>query len=539
MSEVEDTRAGLRRNLEALLDLLQVLEERRVFKRPENRLARDEVVRRLVSAERRLEQEGADLPAVREELMQARFQLQEQQRLRGRLWDFFFMRNVLLVAFQVSMLVLVVWWSASPCGPSEILKVPKIYVALGAAAAIIKTLHWIHQKTSRLDYRPRFLTTYLVAPFMGATSGMVSYLAVSSGLLSLNATPPKEQGSLALFAVTIAVGWNWMPVFDWMATLAARVLASQGAPAPAKPAAASDARPAAAADDPAFAHRDVLDRAVAYARELGAVEAVSWGPKYVGGQPTAAVALRFHVTEKRGALDPKRRVAPTFLGLPTDVVVSASLPEVDAPRLDADQPRPVGPGAEIGLAQDRAARGTLGAWLTKADRVFALTARHVVYPGATRALSSPAGSTAAPNVVGELADSDEALDVAWATVSKPLADLSDQVGGLGQAFEGVLDLDGLRSASVELSGAESGTNIVSGTASWMVLVDSGERKLLVETGAQRIGPGDAGAVWFVRDQAKAAAMHTRTITFGGGFASVATPMAAILERTGMRLWRRQ
>ena len=81
----------------------------------------------------------------------------------------------------------------------------------GFAGAVLKALYWLQFQINKGLLRPRWLSYFIVAPFIGVLLGGVSGLIVHVGFKLASGTPPStpDWRTVGLFAAFAGFNWEW------------------------------------------------------------------------------------------------------------------------------------------------------------------------------------------------------------------------------------------------------------------------------------------------------------------------------------------
>jgi hypothetical protein len=150
-----------------------------------------------------------DLATANNALLHGRAILNQAQ-LDGSLWyivnNRFGFLPILFTAISSVVAFVVVFQLILKLSISECLHNPAF---LGLAGSILKSLYWLQYQTNKGLLRPRWLTSFIIGPFVGVLLGAISSLIVNVGFKlaagSAQATPDwRTVGLVAAFA-----GFNW------------------------------------------------------------------------------------------------------------------------------------------------------------------------------------------------------------------------------------------------------------------------------------------------------------------------------------------
>lgn len=233
-------------------------------------------------------------------------------------------------------------------------------------------------------------------------------------------------------------------------------------------------------------------RAVNRYRRRAGVVVIDVGYRWVGGEMTDELAIRFHVREKLAILPLRRRFPREIEGFPVDVIQSrAELLCESAAAITARRTAlPLAGGHQCGAA---GLVGTVGMLVRKTNKRYFISARHVLTGSLGTAVTHP-GSGAGAATVGTIAGSSSAHDAV-------LVRIADSVGTT-PVIHGGIALTGTCTPAigqvVVKSGAASGLSKgrIDGrgvyTASGGFHVSS-----ITPTDGCSVGtPGDSGTIWY-------------------------------------------
>lgn len=95
----------------------------------------------------------------------------------------------------------------------RLLGVPVGVAVAGALGAVLRGIWWLYRQVARRLYRPHFVLAHLLAPFIGALFGLLAFLLLQAGVLSLGASDDAKLDEAALpRAVAFFAGFSW----EWM-----------------------------------------------------------------------------------------------------------------------------------------------------------------------------------------------------------------------------------------------------------------------------------------------------------------------------------
>lgn len=163
-------------------------------------------------------------------LVEAAVQLTRATEARGLGWRVLrsgMREAICLVAFCLVVLILALGWTPSCLGwelvdwPQVLWGVPLAAFGWGALGATLRSLYWVSRKVSKGQYLPRFATSYICAPFVGALFGAFIYLLSEAGLFILDGDTSVGNEAVPL-ALAFLAGFNWESVLDWVKRFGSR-----------------------------------------------------------------------------------------------------------------------------------------------------------------------------------------------------------------------------------------------------------------------------------------------------------------------------
>lgn len=198
---------ALRQRLEKLEDDLRVASEAGLFTSPDTAAA--EVLRHIAAARAALAN-GRLCDAARS-LLDGELCLDSMIRAQGIVWRLRFVVQLPLFIFYLTTITLAVAVAAT-AGDSGVWGVPAWAMSLGATGAVLRGLWFLHYHVSRRSFRAPWLLAHLSAPVVGALLGLLAYLLLMAGLLSVGGGRARDVDLTLPRVVTFLAGYSW----EWL-----------------------------------------------------------------------------------------------------------------------------------------------------------------------------------------------------------------------------------------------------------------------------------------------------------------------------------
>ncbi len=129
-----------------------------------------------------------------------------------------------IVLYSVSILLLIFYfgWSEAPhqigrlkVDPDgKVWGVPLTMLAFGASGALLRVLYWVNVKVARGDFRPQFQLSNLLAPWIGALFGAITFAVVQAGLWTFqegtNGDLKADPWAAQALAALAGFSWEWV-----------------------------------------------------------------------------------------------------------------------------------------------------------------------------------------------------------------------------------------------------------------------------------------------------------------------------------------
>lgn len=151
------------------------------------------------------------LPHAAQSVLEAELLLDASVRARGIGWRLRFVVQLPLFTFYLSTIALAVAVSAS-AGDVAIWGVPVWAMCLGSIGAVLRGLWFLHYHVSRRSFRAPWLLAHLSAPIVGALLGLLAYLLLMAGLLSIAGGRARDVDLTLPRVVTFLAGYSW----EWL-----------------------------------------------------------------------------------------------------------------------------------------------------------------------------------------------------------------------------------------------------------------------------------------------------------------------------------
>lgn len=140
-------------------------------------------------------------------------------RERGLAWRLRFVVQLPLFVFYLTTIALAAAVTTSS-GDTQIWGVPAWAMSLGCVGAVLRGVWFLHYHVSRRSFRAHWLLAHLSAPIVGALLGLLAYLLLMAGLLSIAGDRTKEVDLTLPRVVTFLAGYSW----EWLLSVVDRLV---------------------------------------------------------------------------------------------------------------------------------------------------------------------------------------------------------------------------------------------------------------------------------------------------------------------------
>lgn len=185
-----------------------------------------------LSRARRLAESG-DFPGANKRVAEAEALLHTALYTnRGVLWRLLHIHQAGLYTYYFLVLALLLnaetgWLQPWLPLTSDVWDVPLEILLVGALGGVLRGLWWLYQKVQARKFRVQFTMIYVAGPWMGALLGLLAYLLLQVGALTLQANGAGTTGDAASTgALTVAflAGFSW----EWVMAAVDQVVERNG-----------------------------------------------------------------------------------------------------------------------------------------------------------------------------------------------------------------------------------------------------------------------------------------------------------------------